>query len=150
MLPSPLSSPSLFYVFIHTDPSLILRTKTAFLLSQLISQSTAPAALLSSLRTASTLSTLIDSLHPSTALPTGSSGEVEAIDPDFRDKGLRFLANVVEQTKGVVSGSEGLNKEERSKVKKVIEEVERDSEWTPENVGMAESEWKAFKQAIEA
>ncbi|GAA6002264.1 hypothetical protein JCM10207_003153 [Rhodosporidiobolus poonsookiae] len=128
------------------DPSLTLRAKTAFLLSQLMSQSSSPSTLVSSLRSASTLSTLIDSLHPSTALPTGSSGEVEAIDPDFRDKGLRFLANVVERT----SGADGLNGEEKEKVQKVVGEVEKDAEWTPEDIGMAQDEWKAFKDALKA
>jgi hypothetical protein len=60
--------------------------------------------------------------------------------------GLRFFANVVEGTKG----SEGLNAEEKEKVRKVVEEVEGDKEWTPENVGMAESEWTAFKDAVKA
>ncbi|BGP14572.1 hypothetical protein JCM10213_001921 [Rhodosporidiobolus nylandii] len=128
------------------DPSLTLRTKTAFLLSQLISQSASPAALVSSLRSASTLSTLIDSLHPSTALPTGSSGEVEAIDPDFRDKGLRFLANVVERTKGV----EGFNSDEKGKIAKVVAETEKDSSWSCEDVGMSRGEWDAFKAAVSA
>jgi hypothetical protein len=53
---------------------------------------------------------------------------------------------VVEGTKG----SEGLNAEEKEKVRKVVEEVEGDKEWTPENVGMAESEWTAFKDAVKA
>ncbi|GAA5881054.1 hypothetical protein JCM8547_001584 [Rhodosporidiobolus lusitaniae] len=128
------------------DPSLTLRTKTAFLLSQLVSQSASPATLVSSLRSASTLSTLIDSLHPSTALPTGSSGEVEEIDPDYRDKGLRFLANIVERT----SGAEGLNKEEKEKVRKVVDDVEVDKEWTPDNVGMGQGEWEAFKSVLKA
>ncbi|GAA5821245.1 hypothetical protein JCM11251_004531 [Rhodosporidiobolus azoricus] len=126
------------------DPSLTLRAKTAFLLSQLVSQSASPSTLISSLRSASTISTLIDSLHSSTALPTGSSGEVSAVDPDFRDKGLRFLANVVERT----SGSDGLNGEEKEKVQKVVEEVEKDAEWTSEDVGMSKGEWDSFKQAL--
>ncbi|GAA5884502.1 hypothetical protein JCM6882_005278 [Rhodosporidiobolus microsporus] len=128
------------------DPSLTLRAKTAFLLSQLVSQTASPAALVSSLRSASTLSTLLDSLHSSTALPTGSSGDTADVNPDFRDKGLRFLANVVERT----SGAEGLNGEEKEKTRKVVDEVEKDSEWTSEDVGMAASEWDSFKKALKA
>ncbi|GAA6037901.1 hypothetical protein JCM8097_009481 [Rhodosporidiobolus ruineniae] len=130
------------------DPSLPLRSKTAFLLSQLMSQSETPSALVNSLRSASTLSTLIDSLHSSTAVPTGSSGETEAIDPDFRDKGLRFLANVVERTQGTKDG--GLNGEEKKKIARVVDEVEQNKEWVPEDVGMAQGEWDAFKQHVKA
>ncbi|BGP38605.1 hsp70 nucleotide exchange factor fes1 [Rhodotorula kratochvilovae] len=127
------------------DPSLKLRSKTAFLLSQLVMQSQDPAALLSSLRSASTLSTLIDSLHPSTAVPSGPSGEQGEIDPDYRDKGLRFLANVVERTKGADGG---LSREEKDKVRAVVEDAEKGAEWTPEDVGMAADEWAAFKRAL--
>ncbi|GAA6052386.1 hypothetical protein JCM3770_000217 [Rhodotorula araucariae] len=128
------------------DPSLKLRSKTAFLLSQLIMQSQDPAALLASLRSASTLETLVDSLHSSTAVPSGPSGEQGEIDPDYRDKGLRFLANVVERTKGTDAG---LTREEKDKVRAVVDEAEKAAEWSPEDVGMAEGEWAAFKRALE-
>jgi hypothetical protein len=58
------------------------------------------------------------------------------------------LANVVEQTKE--EKKDGLTGDEKEKVQKVVEEVEKDSEWTPENVGMAQGEWDAFKQAVKA
>ncbi|BGP30791.1 hsp70 nucleotide exchange factor fes1 [Rhodotorula toruloides] len=126
------------------DPSLKLRTKTAFLLSQLMNQSQSPSSFISSLRSASTLPTLIDSLSPSTAIPTGSSGEQEAIDPDFRDKGLRFLANAVESTKG----ADGLTAEEKTKVRGVVREVEQVEGWSFEDVGLAQDEWESFKRAL--
>ncbi|POY72629.1 hypothetical protein BMF94_4457 [Rhodotorula taiwanensis] len=129
------------------DPSLKLRAKTAFLLSQLATQSSSPSALLSQLRSASTLSTLIDSLSPSTAVPTGPSGSQDAVDPDLRDKGLRFIANVVERTPAG-SDLEGLNAEEKDKIRQVISEAEATSDWTPEDVGMAADEWDAFKRQL--
>lgn len=124
-----------------------MRAKTAFLLSQIVTQSPNPSALLSSLRTASTLPTLIDSLSPSTAVPTGATGEQQAIDRDFRDKGLRFLVNTVERTKGTDGG---LSREEKDKVQNVVAEAEQDGEWSHDDVGMAADEWAAFKEELKA
>ncbi|GAA5913138.1 hypothetical protein JCM5296_007545 [Sporobolomyces johnsonii] len=129
------------------DPSLTLRTKTAFLLGQLVSQSPDPASLLSSLRSSSVLTSLIDSLSSRTAVPTGSSGEVASINPDFRDKGLRFLVNLVDKTKGT---DVGLTREEKEKVAKVVEEIEGEGEWSPDDLGIAAEEWRAFKDSLQA
>ncbi|GAA6003102.1 Hsp70 nucleotide exchange factor FES1 [Rhodotorula paludigena] len=129
------------------DPSLKMRAKTAFLLSQIVTQSPDPSSLLSSLRTASTLPTLIDSLSPSTAVPTGATGEQQAIDRDFRDKGLRFLVNTVERTKGTDGG---LSREEKDKVQNVVAEAKQDGEWSHDDVGVAADEWAAFKEELKA
>ncbi|GAA5836032.1 hypothetical protein JCM9279_002169 [Rhodotorula babjevae] len=129
------------------DPSLKMRSKTAFLLSQLVSQSNSPSTLLASLRSASTLSTLIDALHSSTAVPSGPSGERGDIDPDLRDKGLRFLANVVERTQG---SEGGLTRGEKDQVLLAVDEAEKTEGWTPEDVGMAADEWAQFKRALKA
>lgn len=126
-----------------------MRSKTAFLLAQLVSQSNSPATLLSSLRSASTLSTLIDSLHSSTAIPTGPSGEQGEVDPDLRDKGLRFLANVVERTAGGNTEG-GLSRGEKDGALRAVAEAEKTEGWTPEDVGMAADEWAAFKRALQA
>ncbi|GAA5948716.1 hypothetical protein JCM21900_005271 [Sporobolomyces salmonicolor] len=127
------------------DPSLTLRTKTAFLLGQLVSQSPDPSSLLSFLRSSSVLTSLIDSLSSRTAVPTGSSGEVAAIDPDFRDKGLRFLVNLADKTKGT---DVGLSREEKEKVAKVVEEIEGEGGWSPDDLGMADDEWRTFKDSL--
>ncbi|KAL8278726.1 hypothetical protein RQP46_008795 [Phenoliferia psychrophenolica] len=79
------------------DPSQTIRTKTAFLLSQLVSQSSSPSSLLSSLRSSSVLPSLLSSLSSSSALPTGPNGDIETIDPDYRDKALRVLVNLMEE-----------------------------------------------------
>ncbi|GAA5975562.1 hypothetical protein JCM10908_005203 [Rhodotorula pacifica] len=126
------------------DPSLKLRAKTAFLLSQLATQTSSPSTFLSHLRSAATLSTLIDSLSPSTAIPTGSSGSQGSVDPDFRDKGIRFLANVVERT----SGEEGLTAQEKEQIRRVVQEAEATADWTPEEVGMLADEWATFKRQL--
>ena len=128
-----------------TDPSLKLRAKTAFLLSQLATQTTSPSTFLSQLRAASTLSTLVDSLSPSTAVPTGSSGSQGSVDPDLRDKGIRFLANVVERTS---AQQEGFTSEEKEQIRRVVHEVEAEDGWTPEEVGMLADEWAAFKRQL--
>lgn len=128
-----------------TDPSLKLRAKTAFLLSQLATQTTSPSTFLSQLRAASTLSTLVDSLSPSTAVPTGSSGSQGSVDPDLRDKGIRFLANVVERTS---AQQEGFTSEEKEQIRRVVQEVEAEDGWTPEEVGMLADEWAAFKRQL--
>ncbi|BGP54340.1 hypothetical protein JCM8202_000773 [Rhodotorula sphaerocarpa] len=134
------------------DPSLKLRAKTAFLLSQLASQVPSTSAFLNHLRSASTLSTLIDALSPSTAVPTGASGSQDAVDPDLRDKGLRFLANLVARTTESNVGPEAeaaLESEEKERIRRVVAEAEGTAEWTPEDVGMAVDEWDAFKRQVQ-
>lgn len=135
-----------------SDPSLKLRAKTAFLLSQLASQVPSTSAFLNHLRSASTLSTLIDALSPSTAVPTGASGSQDAVDPDLRDKGLRFLANLVARTTESNVGPEAeaaLESEEKERIRRVVAEAEGTAEWTPEDVGMAVDEWDAFKRQVQ-
>ncbi|GAA6058756.1 hypothetical protein JCM10212_001872 [Sporobolomyces blumeae] len=128
------------------DPSQTIRTKTAFLLSQLVSQSEDPTELVRSLRASSTLPTLLDSLSASTALPTGSTGSTGEIDPDFRDKGLRFFVNVMERTQG-----RGLEREEKERVRAIVDELHKGGEWSAEeDLGMAKEEWARFDEAIKA
>lgn len=110
---------------------------------------------LAQLRTASTLSTLVDSLSPSTAVPTGPSGSQGTVDADLRDKGLRFLANVVERTRDEPGGGgggdgnpPGLTPEEKDQIRRVVEEVEASDDWTPEEVNMLADEWAAFKREL--
>ncbi|KAK4703460.1 hsp70-interacting protein, partial [Phenoliferia sp. Uapishka_3] len=122
------------------DPSQTLRTKTAFLLSQLISQS--PTSLLPILRSSHILYSLLNSLSPTTALPTGPNGDVEAVDADYRDKGLRVIVNAV---MGEQEGSEGLTAEERKLLAGVLAELEGTDGWSAEeDLGMSTGEWKDF------
>lgn len=132
--------------FTVADPSLTLRSKTAFLLSQLISQSSTPSNLLATLRTSSTLSTLLSSLSPSSATPTGPDGDSESIDPDYREKALRFLVNSAEKTKG----AEGFTEEEQKRIREVIKGIEAEDDWSEDGLGLAKEEWVSFKQAVKA
>lgn len=131
------------------DPSQTLRTKTAFLLSQLIAQSTDPKTLLDTLRNSKTLETLLNSLSPNSALPTGLNGEVSEIDPDYRDKVLRFFVNAIERD------AQGLLKVEKANIAQVVKELEDgvsgqvgDSWSGKDDLGMSEQEWSTFMQSL--
>ncbi|KAK4051859.1 hsp70 nucleotide exchange factor fes1 [Microbotryomycetes sp. JL201] len=129
------------------DPSLVVRNKTAFLLSQLVSQATDVIALLSTLRSSGVISGLLDALSPASAVPTGPNGETESIDPELKEKALRFFVNAVDATKGK---SDALNPEEKNQVLKLAEEMEGDADWSVDDLGLAQSEWANFKQALKA
>lgn len=121
------------------DPSTTLRAKTAFLLSQLVAQAADASAFLASCRQAGLLATLLSSLDPSSAVPSGASGENGTIDPDYREKALRVLVNAVERTQG-----SGFTAEEKKAVREVVKGLDADKEWSEEDLGMAKAEWKAF------
>lgn len=125
-----------------------MRTKTVFLLSQLITQVPNASQLLTNLRTTSVLSTLIDSLSPTLAVPTGPNGDSDAIDADYRDKAVRFLVNVMETTRSSQDG--GLTKEEKDVVSAHVGELERASDWNLDDVGLTQQEWDAFKRGLQA
>ncbi|KAM0754528.1 ARM repeat-containing protein [Meredithblackwellia eburnea MCA 4105] len=127
------------------DPSNTLRSKTAFLLSQLVSQSETPATLIASLRTSSIISTLISSLSPNSSQPTGPNGDETSINPDYRDKTLRALVGVVQRGEG-----KGLEAAEKTELQSVVRGLEEDSDWSVEDLGLAEDEWTEFKKALSA
>ncbi|KDE07319.1 hypothetical protein MVLG_02363 [Microbotryum lychnidis-dioicae p1A1 Lamole] len=124
------------------DPSQVLRTKTAFLLSQLVSQSSSPKEMISSLRTSNTLSTLLASLFKSSATPTGPDGDSAEIDADYRDKVLRFFVNAIERD------ADALQNEEKEQVLKAVREAEAEGWKGQEDLGMSEQEWNAFVEAL--
>ena len=131
----------------YSDPSVTIRTKTAFLLSQLVSQAADPSALVGSLRSSTILSTLLASLSLASALPSGPNGDSDAIDPDYRDKALRVLLNAVQRT----AGAKGLEEDEKKAVRLVLGEVESDKSWSAtEDLGVSADEWSEFKQAVAA
>lgn len=124
------------------DPSVTLRTKTAFLLSSLVLQSDSPDALVASIRASSTLATLITSLT-SASLPTGPNGEVEALDADYKEKALRVLVNIVAQT------TSGLLAEEKETILGTVKLFEQEG-LDLEEVGLAKEEWEEFKTKLAA
>ncbi|SGY48091.1 BQ5605_C001g00612 [Microbotryum silenes-dioicae] len=124
------------------DPSQVLRTKTAFLLSQLVSQSSSPKEMISSLRTSNTLSTLLASLFKFSATPTGPDGDSAEIDADYRDKVLRFFVNAIERD------ADALQNEEKEQVLKAVREAEAEGWKGQEDLGMSEQEWNAFVEAL--
>ncbi|SCZ98828.1 BZ3500_MvSof-1268-A1-R1_Chr3-1g05647 [Microbotryum saponariae] len=124
------------------DPSQVMRTKAAFLLSQLVSQSSSPKEMISSLRTSNTLSTLLASLFKSSATPTGPDGDSAEIDADYRDKVLRFFVNAIERD------ADALQKEEKEQVVKAVREAEGEGWKGQEDLGMSEEEWNAFVESL--
>ncbi|KAK4058391.1 hsp70 nucleotide exchange factor fes1 [Microbotryomycetes sp. JL221] len=142
------------------DPSSIVRNKTAFLLSQLVSQVEDVNSFLSTLRTNQVLSTLIESLSSTSAVPTGPNGEQESIDLDYKDKSLRFFVNAIEAVKHSLSSSTTsttttttttttiFDPEEKQAIRQLVQEVENDEDWSVDDLGLAQSEWQQFKQAI--
>lgn len=77
-------------------------------------------------------------------MPTGPSGEIEAIDLDYREKSLRVIVNVVE-----AAGSE-LLVEEKSQIRSVVENLEAEADWETqvEEMGLAKEEWESFRSKI--
>lgn len=127
------------------DPALTIRTKTAFLLSQLVAQAERPDDLVDALRSSGTIQTLLDSLSVKTALPTDSTGSTAEIDADFRDKGLRFVVNVVERT-----GGKGLVDAEKDQVRSILNELKAaPGGWNvEEDLGVSKGEWDAFENGL--
>ncbi|KAI5477111.1 nucleotide exchange factor SIL1 [Pseudohyphozyma bogoriensis] len=125
------------------DPSVTLRSKAAFLLSQQIVQSTDVPSLVSSLRKASVISTITDSLSPTSSLPTGPDGDEQAINPDYKEKALRVLVTIVDVAPGALIA------EEKKRIAEVARAIESEEAWDPEEVGLAASEWKSFKSSLE-
>lgn len=113
-----------------------------------MSQATSPSTLLTSLRTSGVLPLLLTSLDSSSALPTGPDGDVSSIDADYREKVLRFLVNTVERTKE--EGKGGLESGEKSDVRKVVDELERQEAFEAEELGLAKEEWEEFKKGVQA
>lgn len=66
----------------------------------------------------------------------------------MRDKGIRFLANVVERTSADGAAQDGFTSEEKEQIRRVVQEVEAENGWTPEEVGMLADEWAAFKRQL--
>ncbi|GAA5884824.1 hypothetical protein JCM16303_007288 [Sporobolomyces ruberrimus] len=119
------------------DPSQKIRTKTSFLLAQLVSQSTEPLEFSTQLREAGVLKTVLDSLNDKTATPTSSDGTNTEIDEDYRSKSLRFFVNLVEGTQG-----KGLDAEEKKRLSEIVGGLEG---WNAEEeLGMSSTEWKEF------
>ncbi|KAM0788372.1 hypothetical protein ACM66B_001512 [Microbotryomycetes sp. NB124-2] len=129
------------------DPSLVVRNKTAFLLSQLVSQAADAVAFLATLRSSGVISTLLEALSPASAVPTGPNGETESIDPELKDKALRFFVNAVGATKG---NANALESDEKIAVSRLADEVEGSDDWSVDDLGLAQSEWAEFKQALKA
>jgi len=125
------------------DPSPTLRAKTAFLLSQLVSQADDAEALLAAFRSSGLTAALLDSVDPKAAVPTGESGD-GGIDPDYREKALRVLVNAVER-----EGKAAFGAEEKAKVREVVKGLEADQDWSVDDLGMAQSEWSAFVAVLQ-
>lgn len=119
------------------DPSQKIRTKTSFLLAQLVSQSTEPLEFSTQLREAGVLKTVLDSLDDKTATPTSSDGTNTEIDEDYRSKSLRFFVNLVEGSQG-----KGLDVDERKRLSEIVGGLQG---WNAEEeLGMSSTEWKEF------
>ncbi|GAA5981424.1 hypothetical protein JCM5350_004060 [Sporobolomyces pararoseus] len=139
----PLNGYSIFSSRLLQDPSIKIRTKTSFLLAQLVSQSEQPNKLSQQLRENNVVKVLLDNLDEKTATPTGEDGTGKTIDQDFRSKSLRFFVNLVERTKG-----EGLNQDEKNRLNEVLSGLGQ--EWNAEDdLGMSNEEWKTFKSLIQ-
>lgn len=95
-------------------------------------------------RAASILSTLIISLSPSEALPTGPDGDIETIDSDYKEKALRVLVNIV----SLSSGEHGLSDSERRSTRDVAEAMEKEGVDLDE-LGLAKAEWEEFRLGLE-
>lgn len=113
-----------------------------------MSQATSPSTLLHALRASGVLPLLLTSLDSSSALPTGADGDIVAVDPDYREKVLRFLVNTVERTRE--EGKGGLESEEKSNVSKAVQELEGQEAFEAEELGLAKEEWEEFKKGIQA
>ena len=87
-------------------------------------------------------------MSDASALPTGPDGDAAEVDPDYREKVLRFLVNTVERT--AEEGKGGLEAEEKGQVKEVVAELEGMDAWSADELGLAEEEWVNFKKGIEA
>lgn len=157
MLSSPLLSevrPFTLYLTLpltqFTDPSQVLRTKSAFLLSQLVLQIPSAVAL-SSFRSSTILSVLLESLS-SDSLPTGPDGD-GILDLDYQEKALRVLVGLVERLRESQSATteplEELNEEEKTGLKELVSSLEGAKGWKEEDVGLGVDEWKAFKDVVE-
>ena len=134
---------SIFSSRLLQDPSIKIRTKTSFLLAQLVSQSEQPNKLSQQLRENNVVKVLLDNLDEKTATPTGEDGTGKTIDQDFRSKSLRFFVNLVERTRG-----EGLNQDEKTRLNEVLSGLGK--EWNAEDdLGMSTEEWKTFKSLIQ-
>lgn len=68
---------------------------------------------------------------------------METIDPDYREKALRFLVNCVEM-------EAGLEKEERRAVGRVVDALVKEEGWTEEELGLAKEEWEKFVEKVKA
>lgn len=87
-------------------------------------------------------------MSDASALPTGPDGEIAEVDPDYREKVLRFLVNTVERTREEGKGE--LEEGEKQQVREVVAELEGIEAWSAEELGLAEEEWIGFKQGIQA
>ncbi|GAA5936029.1 Hsp70 nucleotide exchange factor FES1 [Sporobolomyces koalae] len=126
------------------DPSQTIRTKTAFLLAQLVSQAAEPIERIEQLRTAGTLDKVLDSLDQDKSVPTDQTGSITEIDADYRDKCLRFFVNLVDRTQ-----AKGLEIREREQLAQIVQGVESSKEWNAEEeLGMSSSEWQQFRSSI--
>lgn len=70
------------------------------------------------------------------------------MDPDYREKVLRFLVNTVERTKE--EGKGGLDSGEKESVSQVVDELEEQEAFEAEELGLAKEEWEDFKKGIQA
>ncbi|KAH8926178.1 hypothetical protein BT69DRAFT_1239382 [Atractiella rhizophila] len=122
-----------------TDPSLVMRRRTSWLLITLLTQSTSTATLVQNLRKPpSPLHDLLSSLSPSTSIPTGPDGDSEGVDAIYRENALKAILMIV--------GSEGegneeaLNEEEKKKVSQALKEMRETEKVEWEDLGLASSE----------
>lgn len=110
-----------------------------------MAQSTDPKALVSTLRDTQVLSSLLNSIHPSSATPTGPNGDsAEGVDPDYREKALRFLVNTVER-----AGSE-LESSEKQLAREVVDSLDKDETFSLDDLGLARSEWETFCAGLQS
>lgn len=127
------------------DPSLKIRTKTSFLLAQLVSQSEQPLELSKLLREQGIIEVVLNSLKEETMVPTGEDGTGKTIDQDYQSKTLRFLVNLVERTQG-----KGLQQDEKERLRDDILKGLSNSDWNAqEELGMSSDEWSNFNKLLQ-
>lgn len=139
---SPLNGYQVLSERLLQDPSQKIRTKTTFLLAQLVSQSAQPLALAGHLRQSRVIKVVLDSLDERTAVPTGQDGTGTEIDDDYRSKSLRFFVNLIERTEG-----RGLESDEKQRLREILSTL--GSEWNAEDeLGMSSQEWSSFTKTL--
>lgn len=109
-----------------------------------MSQIEDPSKLVSTLRSSLVLPTLLSSIHPSLATPTGPNGDSAegTVDPDYREKALRFLVNTTDRA------GAALQADEKALVSEVVQSLDSDESFSIDDLGLSEAEYAQFKQSL--